>query len=162
MLILRTLIFTLLFPGTVVGWAPALLLRSGLPRLPFVSEWLRWAGLGLMVVGAAGYVWCAGEFVARGRGTPAPWDAPERLVGQGLYRFSRNPMYVSLLLVLLGEAFWFGSLLLLGYALFIGLCFHLRVLRYEEPTLRRQFGAAYEAYCRSVPRWLPGLRRRGG
>ena len=159
MLVLRTVIFTLLVPGSVAVWIPHFLLRL-VPR-PLPIELTGWRAVGLLL-GAAGiaiYLWCAWDFAAAGRGTPAPWDAPREFVARGLYRYTRNPMYVGVLLVLLGEALLFASRSLLGYALAVGLVFHLVVLLYEEPTLRRQFGAAYEAYCRRVPRWPGGLRR---
>jgi protein-S-isoprenylcysteine O-methyltransferase Ste14 len=79
-------------------------------------------------------------------------------VAGGLYRRVRNPMYVAALLALVGEAVLFGSGLLLAYAALVFSFFHLWVVYYEEPTLRRKFGETYERYCRSVPRWVPTLR----
>lgn len=109
-----------------------------------------------------GYFWCAWDFAFAGRGTPAPFDPPKILVARGLYRFVRNPMYVSILMVLLGESLLLKSLLLLRYAAIWLVIVHVFVLLYEEPTLRRKFGASYEQYCKDVGRWIPRPRRRGG
>jgi hypothetical protein len=93
-----------------------------------------------------------------GRGTPAPIDPPKELVVRGLYRFARNPMYVGVLAVIAGQSWLFGSPPLAIYALAVFACFHVFVIAYEEPTLRRHFDGAYERYCAAVPRWLPRLR----
>jgi len=112
-------------------------------------------GLLLMVVGLVGYVWCAVEFGARGRGTPAPFDPPKELVRTGLYRHLRNPMFTAVVCLLFGEAILWRSTSVALYATCMALGFHLRVVLFEEPRLRRRFGATFDAYCRDVPRWLP-------
>ena len=91
----------------------------------------------------------------KGQGTPAPVDAPRHLVVNGLYRIVRNPMYIGVLLFAAGNVFWYGSPVMVGYMLFLWLAFHLFVLFYEEPHLRKTFGAEYVAYCQATPRWLP-------
>ena len=111
-----------------------------------------------IVFGACVYFWCAWDFATHGRGSPAPVAPPKQLVARGLYRHVRNPMYVGVAAILLGEALLFASLALLWYAVAIVFGFNLFVLLYEEPTLRRKFGDAYERYCRAVPRWIPRLR----
>jgi protein-S-isoprenylcysteine O-methyltransferase Ste14 len=98
------------------------------------------------------------RFVSEGRGTPAPVAPTERLVVGGLYRYVRNPMYVAVLAVIVGQALLLGQLVLLWYALLIWVAFAGFVRVYEEPTLTRQFGASYEEYRRSVPAWIPRLR----
>jgi protein-S-isoprenylcysteine O-methyltransferase Ste14 len=110
--------------------------------------------------GAAMYLWCAWDFAVKGMGTPAPIDAPRKLVVKGLYRFVRNPMYLSVLCLVLSQALTFFSLPILVYFVFIVACFHLFVIVYEEPHLRNVFGERYEDYCRMVPRWLPRLGSR--
>ena len=85
----------------------------------------------LIAPGAALYLWCAWAFVTAGQGTPAPVDPPKRLVATGLYRMVRNPMYVGIVLILLGESIVFASLTLLGYAVLVWLCCHLFVVLYE-------------------------------
>jgi protein-S-isoprenylcysteine O-methyltransferase Ste14 len=159
MLVIRTLIFTVLVPGSVAAWVPYLLLSSGLRASTHHLGSFRFLGLLTVVFGAALYVWCAAEFAFAGEGTPAPWDPPGRVVAGGLYRRTRNPMYLAIGSVLLGEAILFESLPLLAYSSLIGALFHLFVVCYEEPALKRKFGADYEAYCRAVPRWLPWTRR---
>src|SRR5262249_1425425 len=120
--------------------------------------------LGLLptVVGAVIYAWCAWEFARHGRGTPAPIDPPRELVVRGLYRYTRNPMYVGVVTMLLGEAVLFGSLALLEYAAAVFALFAGGGLLYEEPTLRAKFGDSYRRYCQTVPRWLPSKPRAAG
>jgi protein-S-isoprenylcysteine O-methyltransferase Ste14 len=154
MVVLKTLIFTILAPGSVEGIVPWLLLRwSGEAVMPSLSIWL--IGLLPLLVGVVLYFWCSGAFAFTGRGTPAPIDAPIFLVREGPYQWVRNPMYVAGLLTISGEAILFHSLILVGYALLLGGVVHLFVVLFEEPRLARQFGENYEAYLRTVPRWLP-------
>lgn len=154
MVALKTLIFTILVPGTVVGIVPWLLLQwSGEEARLTPSIWL--IGLLPLLVGVVLYFWCAGVFTFIGKGTPAPIDAPIFLVREGPYQWVRNPMYHAVFSILIGEAILFHSLLLAGYVLLIGIVVHLFVVFYEEPRLARQFGESYEAYLRTVPRWLP-------
>ncbi len=160
MVALKTLIFTILVPGTVVGVVPWLLLRwSDEAITPAPSLWL--IGLLPLLLGTSLYLWCAGAFSFIGKGTPAPIDAPIFLVRTGPYQWVRNPMYVGVLTTILGEAILFHSLLLAGYALLFWLITHLFVTCVEEPTLLGQFGTSYETYLHTVPRWLPRLPRDG-
>jgi protein-S-isoprenylcysteine O-methyltransferase Ste14 len=154
--IFKTLLFTVLVPGAVTVLIPYYLLPAG-TRAEF-SGW-RFLGPPLIVLGAAGYFWCAWNFAWRGLGTPAPIDPPRILVARGPYRFVRNPMYVSVLTVVVGEAVLFASLSILIAAAIGWLFFHTFVVLYEEPTLRSKFGSSYEGYCRQVPRWVPKLRK---
>lgn len=123
--------------------------------MPSLSFWL--IGLLPFLGGAVLYLWCAGAFTFIGKGTPAPIDAPVFLVRSGPYRRVRNPMYIGVFSVLLGEVILFHSLSLLVYMLLAGTVVHLFVVFYEEPSLRRRFGESYEAYLHNVPRWLPRL-----
>lgn len=111
------------------------------------------AGLGLVA-------WCFYDFATRGRGTPAPWDPPRRLVTTGPFGRVRNPIYLGVLTMLVGEAIVFGSQALLAWALVAALGFHLAVVLYEEPGLRARFGDEYERYMAAVPRWLPRFAKR--
>ena len=156
--LVKLAVFTFLVPGSVTAWVPYYFYRSSLRRdfvganLPTVVAFLS------IALGMAGYLWCALDFTFRGKGTPAPIDPPKVLVVRGLYRYVRNPMYISVLLILLGECLLFRSGALLRY---IGYCFlfvFLFVLFYEEPALRHKFGASYEQYCKDVPRWIPRFR----
>jgi protein-S-isoprenylcysteine O-methyltransferase Ste14 len=153
----RILIFTLLLPGSLVGLVPWIILhRQPAPVAPAIDAYGA-LGILLMAAGTAGYAWCAFEFGARGRGTPAPYDPPKELVLTGLYQHVRNPMFASIVALLFGEALVWPAQALLIYAACMALGFHVRVVFFEEPKLRRKFGAPFESYCRSVPRWLPRL-----
>lgn len=156
-LFLKNLLFTVLVPGTVAGYVP-LTIVDGLP----VGTW-GWIGLGSLFfgVGLGIYGWCLWNFAVTGRGTPAPIDEPKQLVVQGLYRYTRNPMYVGVLSVILGWAFTFASVPVVYYGGGVGLFFHSLIVLYEEPHLKKKFGAEYERYCARVGRWLPKLRRVG-
>ncbi|MDR3772496.1 MAG: isoprenylcysteine carboxylmethyltransferase family protein, partial [Terracidiphilus sp.] len=113
-----------------------------------------------MIVGGIGAVvalWCVSTFIWIGKGTPAPFDPPRRLVIRGPYRFVRNPMYMGAGTALAGAALFYRSPTLLAYVAIFLLVAHLFVLLYEEPTLRRTFGPEYEAYCHRVRRWWPGV-----
>jgi protein-S-isoprenylcysteine O-methyltransferase Ste14 len=151
----KILLFTLLLPGSLVGFVPWLILRRRQPPPPPSLAEFGSLGLLLLVAGLAGYVWCCFEFGARGRGTPAPFDPPKALVHTGLYRHLRNPMFSSVVAMLFGEAILWRSTSVAIYAACMAVGFHLRVVLFEEPRLRRRFGAPFEDYCRSVPRWLP-------
>jgi protein-S-isoprenylcysteine O-methyltransferase Ste14 len=160
-LLLKNLLFTFVVPATVAVYVP-LWLAPEAPLGParLGPAW-RWLALAPLAAGLCVYTWCVWDFASFGSGTPAPVDAPKRLVVRGLYRYVRNPMYVGVLLVILGWAVWFASLDLLGYAVLVGIVFHLFVTSYEEPVLRHRFGADYERYAATVNRWLPRLRPPG-
>jgi protein-S-isoprenylcysteine O-methyltransferase Ste14 len=153
----RSLLFTFVLPGAATVYVPMLLLRG--TTLAGAAPW-RWLGLVPLALGVAIYVWCVADFATAGRGTPAPIDPPKELVRRGLYRVTRNPMYVGVASVLVGETWLFASGALAVYTVCVVLGFHLFVLLYEEPTLRRNFGEAYERYCAAVPRWV-ALPHRG-
>jgi protein-S-isoprenylcysteine O-methyltransferase Ste14 len=155
MLALRSLFFTIVVPGTVTVLIPYLIVSRGGAFV--VERWtlLHFLGLILMVVGAAILIRCIWDFAAKGRGTLAPIDPPRHLVVQGLYRYVRNPMYLGVLLMLLGETAFFKSTALLQYTIGWFIVVNLFVLLYEEPALRHQFGDSYEQYFRSVHRWWP-------
>jgi protein-S-isoprenylcysteine O-methyltransferase Ste14 len=150
-LLLKNLLFTFLLPGTVAVYLPLLIVgdRGTVSGLAFA---LGCTALGL---GAAIYAWCVWDFASFGRGTPAPIDAPKRLVVRGLYRYTRNPMYVGVLTTILGWAILFRAADLVLYAVAVGGCFQLFIVLYEEPHLRRLFGTEYERYRARVGRWLP-------
>jgi protein-S-isoprenylcysteine O-methyltransferase Ste14 len=114
-----------------------------------------WLGLAVIGIGVVLLGTCIWEFARRGRGTLAPVDPPTTLVVQGLYRYVRNPMYVSVTMIVLGEAVLAGSRALLAYWAVWFLAVNLFVIGYEEPTLQRRFGPAYGRYRATVRRWLP-------
>jgi protein-S-isoprenylcysteine O-methyltransferase Ste14 len=153
-LLIKTLIHTILLPGTIVVGLPYLILSDS-KRLSngLGPSWF--PGVVLIIVGLAIGCWCTWDFIVTGKGTPNPLDPPKLLIAQGPYRLVRNPMYVCVAAVLLGEVLIFGSLPLLVYTAVVLLCFHLFVVLYEEPTLERMFGESYEQYRQRVPRWIP-------
>ena len=112
----------------------------------------------LIVLGILGYLLCFSNFILDAKGTPLPLGTQKHLIVKGLYRYVRNPIYISWYLILLGEAFFFRSLDLLLYLLIWVFFFHFKVVFSEEPSLRNQFGESYEQYCRAVPRWIPRLK----
>jgi protein-S-isoprenylcysteine O-methyltransferase Ste14 len=153
--VIRATTYATLFIGVVLVYLPAQAL-----------SWMRVArpvGLGVpqvvggiaTAIGAAVALWCVLTFVVVSRGTPAPFDPPRRLVIRGPYRHVRNPMYLGAGLAISGAALFYEAGVLLAYAALFLLVTHLLVVWYEEPTLRRTFGADYEAYCRRVRRWRP-------
>ena len=151
-LLLKNVIFTLLAPGVAAIGLPLTLARG---RPLAASGLLLALGAGLLGIGVATYIWCVWDFAAFGRGTPLPLDAPRRLITRGLYRYTRNPMYLGVLSVAAAWPAIFASSWLLVYAAGLALAFHLFVVLYEEPRLRALFGAEYDAYRHTVPRWLP-------
>jgi protein-S-isoprenylcysteine O-methyltransferase Ste14 len=107
-----------------------------------------------LVVGTLLLLWCVRDFYVSGKGTLAPWSPPQHLVVVGLYRWSRNPMYISVVLILLGWAAAYRSTALLGYAVFFMVTFYVRVVIFEEPWLARRYGEQWEDYRAHVPRWF--------
>src|SRR5713101_2489823 len=156
---LKTLIFTVLVPGTVAVLVPYRLVSSPTGRGTVALGSFRYFGVVLIAIGVLIYLWCAWDFTFAGKGTPAPIDPPKELVVRGLYRYVRNPMYVGVLSVIIGQAIWFEARVLFAYAALCFLLFFAFVVLYEEPVLRRKFGESYERYCDHVPRWIPRLRR---
>jgi protein-S-isoprenylcysteine O-methyltransferase Ste14 len=116
---------------------------------------VRYLGLIPILLGASIYLWCAWDFAFAGRGTPAPVDPPKELVVRGLYQYVRNPMYIGVLLILLGESLLFESGTLFRYTIVAFIFFYLLVVLFEEPMLTRKFGESYQRYQQTVPRWLP-------
>ena len=156
--LVRAVTYAALFIGLVLIYVPARVLSwSGIVR-PAAIEVPQVAGIMTGAAGAAVALWCIFTFASIGRGTPAPFDPPRRLVIRGPYRFVRNPMYIGAALALASAALFYESLPLLGYTGLFLLATHLFVVAYEEPTLRRTFGQEYEAYCRQVRRWWPSIR----
>ena len=152
--ILGSLLFLVLAPGTVAGLIPW-----------WISRWqkdsslsLQAAGVLLITSGSVMLLDSFARFALKGLGTPAPVFPTRHLVISGLYRYVRNPMYVAVVSLIVGQALLFGNLQLLEYGAVVWLAFHPFVLTYEEPVLRSSFGAEYEAYCRGVSRWIPRLR----
>lgn len=136
------------------GWM-ALEARRYDGRIGLALPALKIPGVFLMVPSGILALVCIGNFIARGKGTPAPFDPPRAFVAAGPYRYVRNPMYVGGLAFLAGLALFEGSVSILIFAVILLAGAHLLVILYEEPVLKARFGESYAAYLRSVPRWLP-------
>jgi protein-S-isoprenylcysteine O-methyltransferase Ste14 len=154
-LLLKNLLFTLLQYCREQGVVVPLMLARDRPPATGPEFFV---ALGLLATGGATYAWTVWDFASLGRGTPAPIDARIRLVVRGLYRYTRNPMYVGVLTVLLGWVVLYQAPMSLVYAIGVAICFHLFVVLYEEPHLAQVFEAEYSNYCASVGRWLPHFR----
>jgi protein-S-isoprenylcysteine O-methyltransferase Ste14 len=157
-IVVGTLAFGLLAgPGPVVGLVPWLITRWRV-REPFLGwSGFRWLGVTLMAGGGLLLLDSFVRFVRRGRGTPAPIAPPEHLLASGPYRYVRNPMYLGVLAMILGQAFLLGSRGLFAYGAGVWLVLQLFLTLYEEPNLRRRFGPVYEEYRSTAGRWLPRL-----
>lgn len=153
--ILGSTIFFIAAPGIVAGLAPWLL--SGRYGLPVASWPLAIPGAALVAVSLGVLLHAFARFALEGLGTPAPIAPTDRLVVGGVYRHVRNPMYVAVLSIILGQALIFASWQLAAYAVVMGAVMATFVRIYEEPVLLRQYGAGYEAYRQNVPGWLPRL-----
>jgi protein-S-isoprenylcysteine O-methyltransferase Ste14 len=156
-------IFLVIAPGIVAGYVPWRICRwhVGAPLLG--TSALRLAGVLLIAGGLPVLVDSFARFALQGLGTPAPIFPTCHLVVSGLFRHVRNPMYVAVVSLILGQGLFFGNVRVLEYGIAVCAAFYLFVLIYEEPTLRRSYGLEYEEFCANVPRWVPRLRpwRRG-
>jgi protein-S-isoprenylcysteine O-methyltransferase Ste14 len=155
--IVGTAVFFVVAPGVVAGlipyWITGWRLQPGLLDHAAV----RGVGVVAVVAGLVPLIESFARFALEGHGTPAPVFATRWLVVTGFYRYVRNPMYVGVLAVIVGQVLLFGEVRLLAYAAVVWLCFHLFTVAYEEPTLRRTYGTHYDAYAAAVPRWIPRL-----
>ena len=154
----RTIVYSALFISVVLVFIPQqILTATGITRPEQIGP-IEIAGLVLVVLGGALAVWCIVTFALVGKGTPAPFDPPRKLVAAGPYRWVRNPMYVGAGAALAGAALFYQSAALVAFAAGFLLITHVFVVFYEEPTLERTFGAQYADYRNAVPRWMPTWR----
>jgi protein-S-isoprenylcysteine O-methyltransferase Ste14 len=156
MTVLKSLLYLIFEAGLFALYIPLALLRNG-PRI--ATGLFSLLAIPLWLIGSFIVLWCFWDFTFRGRGTPLPADPPKELVVTGFYRYVRNPIYVGVLLIFLGHFLWFGYLSLLLYAVFSFIGVHIFIVLYEEPTLKKRFGTAYEDYLQQVPRWIPRLSK---
>jgi protein-S-isoprenylcysteine O-methyltransferase Ste14 len=153
----RAVTYAALFISLVRVFLPARLLSwSGVPTPTAIGAW-QVAGMVMVAVGGTLALWCVMTFALVGQGTPAPFDAPRRLVVQGPYRVVRNPMYLGAAIALGGVALFYQSAAVAAYTVAFLLMAEAFVRWYEEPTLRERFGAEYDAYRSEVRRWWPRL-----
>lgn len=153
--ILGSAVFLVVAPGTVAVYAP-----WTISRWHFVAPLLGFSpfrGIGALMIAAGlpALLDSFGRFALQGLGTPAPIAPPRNLVVTGMYRYVRNPMYVALLALTLGQGLLFGSMGVLEYGIVLWSGFFLFVVLYEEPTLLGKFGEEYDTFCAHVPRWIP-------
>lgn len=154
-LLLRNFLFTILQPGVVTVLIPFLILYySRTELLPGRWTALNVAGAVVMVAGTCILLNCVLRFATEGKGTISPIDPTKKLVIRGLYKYSRNPMYVGVMFIMIGEAVFIWSLALAIYAAIVFAAFNLFIVLHEEPRCRREFGSEYEDYYRRVRRWL--------
>jgi protein-S-isoprenylcysteine O-methyltransferase Ste14 len=145
----RALFAFLILPGIVAFLVPLLVIYPGASLDSFGTS-----GVALVATGSLLLLWCVRDFYVRGKGTLAPWAPPRNLVVVGLYRYSRNPMYLAVIMILTGWTLGFGSRALGIYTVAVALVFHLRVVFAEEPFLARRHGEAWLEYKKRVGRWL--------
>ena len=155
--VIGTAVFLFLAPGIVAGLVPWWISRWNMQAPLLGFAFFRVIGVLFIVVAIPILLESFGRFAFQGVGTPAPIFPTQHLVVKGFYRYVRNPMYVAVVSVILGQALLLGNIRVLAYVIFVWLAFHLFVLIYEEPTLRKSFGAEYETFCAHVPRWIPRL-----
>lgn len=165
MILIRLIIFTVIIPGLVVGYIPYLLRAHS--KL-FDIGIFKYFGLLIITIGIILYLMSAVSFLLQGKGTPTIWftkhlkfligEEPIKLVSSGLYKVSRNPMYLGVLNIALGQALFFESTANLIYAGILIIFFHLIVVLLEEPHLKRKYGQEYVVYTKRVPRWI-GIRK---
>jgi protein-S-isoprenylcysteine O-methyltransferase Ste14 len=153
--LLATALFLCLGPGTVAGLIPWWISRWQFEPPFFGFEPVRWFGVLLIALAAPVLLESFARFALEGLGTPAPVLPTRHLVVKGFYRYVRNPMYVAVLSIIIGQGVLLGNSWLLAYAAAVWVAFFGFVLLYEEPKLRKTYGAEYEAYCVRVPRWIP-------
>ena len=154
-LFIRNLLFTILQPGLVAGLIPLWITGVRINSI-FDEVWQlhHYIGTIAFLIGFIIMLWCIISFAVKGRGTLSPVDPTKKLVISGLYHFSRNPMYVGVILILIGEAIFFQSANLWVYLLFVFVGFNIFVIHIEEPRLRKDFGEEYNLYCQKVRRWI--------
>jgi protein-S-isoprenylcysteine O-methyltransferase Ste14 len=149
----RALLAFVVLPGVAAFILP--------PLLALIDPWRKnilWPGALVMLLGVAWLLWCVRDFYVSGKGTLAPWDPPKHLVVVGLYRYMRNPMYVGVLMMVVGWSLFLTSPVLALYSVVLAVGFHVRVLVNEEPWLSSQFGGEWARYSSEVGRWLPRFK----
>lgn len=154
-LIIRNLFYTFLQPGTVVGLIPYLIVRGRLEDV-FNEKWSLLQNISLIafVIGLIIMLWCIWDFANKGRGTISPADPTKQLITSGLYRYSRNPMYIGVIVMLVSEALFFNQLNLWIYMCLMIVAFNVFIRWHEEPRLEDNFGEEYITYMKKVRRWF--------
>ena len=150
-------LFFVIAPLMLAGFIPWWVTQWEFRPALFGLDLTRILGGILIIVGVPGLVDSFSRFALEGLGTPAPIAPPQKLVVTGLYRYVRNPIYIAVVAVIVGQALLFGDWRLIWYGALLWLVFHVAVVMYEEPTLKETFGTGYESFRTNVPRWIPRL-----
>jgi protein-S-isoprenylcysteine O-methyltransferase Ste14 len=153
----RAVTYATVFVGFLLVFVPSRILSGAGITQPQVFGIPQIGGMMVGAIGALLVLWCLLAFAFVGKGTPAPFDPPRRLVIKGPYRYVRNPMYIGAGLPLAGAALYYQSLQLIAYTALFFLCTHIFVVFYEEPTLKQSFGQDFNDYCQKVRRWWPKI-----
>ncbi len=153
--IIGSAVFLVIAPGFVAGLMPWWISHWRVEAPFFGLPLFRVVGGLLIMLGAIGLLDSFARFALRGVGTPAPVFPTRHLVVSGLYRYVRNPMYIAVVITILGQGLILGNVTLLEYGGLVWVLFHMFVLVYEEPTLKASFGSEYKHFCAGVPRWIP-------
>jgi protein-S-isoprenylcysteine O-methyltransferase Ste14 len=156
--IVGSAIFLVVAPGIVAGYVPWRICRWHVEAPLLGVSSLRLVGVLLIAAGLTVLLDSFARFALQGLGTPAPIFPTHHLVVSGLFRYVRNPIYIAVVSLILGQGLFFGSILVLEYGVVVFVGFYLFVLIYEEPTLLKSYGREYEEFCANVPRWIPHLR----
>jgi protein-S-isoprenylcysteine O-methyltransferase Ste14 len=160
--VIGSLLWLVVAPGAITVLFPWLLSNWEVRPAFFGGPAFRWLGWLLILLGLSVLLDAFVRFTLYGRGTPAPYMLTERLVITGSYRHVRNPMYIAIVSIVVGEAVILGQRVLLLYAFVLWMSFQIFVLSYEEPSLRRRYGEQYDKYCTAVRRWWPRVRPWSG
>jgi protein-S-isoprenylcysteine O-methyltransferase Ste14 len=155
--VLGSAVFFVVAPCTLAGLVPWLITGWQLQPAFLGLELTRGFGAILILAGVPGLIDAFARFALQGLGTPAPIAPPRNLVVTGLYRYVRNPIFVALVAIILGQAVLMGDWRLIIYGALLWLAFHVQVVAHEEPTLKLMFGSEYEAFRAAVPRWIPRI-----
>lgn len=155
MAIYKSLLYLIFEAGLFGLYVPLAFFRTG-PQIE--TGVIAFFAIPLWFVGTLVVLRCFWDFTFKGHGTPAPIDPPRELVVTGFYRYVRNPIYIGVLSIFLGYFLWFGYLALLIYTVLAFIGVHAFIVLYEEPILKKKFGAAYEEYLKRVPRWIPRFK----
>lgn len=147
---IKALFAFLVLPGMSAGVIPLLIVLY----LPTHYDGFWW-GRVPFAIGCTILFMCVIAFYAEGNGTLAHWNPPKKMITSGFYKYVRNPMYVGIILILIGESLIGGSLWLLGWLVFMTIAFNLHIRFVEEPWLARTFPDEWADYSRSTPRWWP-------
>jgi protein-S-isoprenylcysteine O-methyltransferase Ste14 len=158
-LFLKNLVLFVFLVASVLVVVPLVLVWLSGGLLAFSIGGLRFLGFVLIGVGAFFMLNMFFYFASVGKGTPAPFDPPKKLVTGGLFCFVRNPGYIGGVFIIVGEGVFLEAAVIFGYAVFMWIMFHLYVVFFEEPSLKEKFGKDYEKYLETVPRWIPMLKR---